>query len=495
MFTLSKADSWNLHLLRNLLIISFSLLLFPFSACATLIALVLQLIRAVHPPRRPTKAGQNAPRIFVTGVGMVKGLFIARTMYLGGCEVFGADFIESGNWACGRFSLAIRKFFALKNPKAEGAEAYISQVLEIIISERIELWISCSGVATAAEDARLARAIENGTTCKTFQFDEQVVSTLDDKLKFMHQTSKLHLASLQWFPLESSGDMSHAVKFIESCELDVKFMVKSANMDDATRGSLPLLSSQDPQAAKHVLESLDYSEGRQWILQEFVGSGEEYCTHAVVIDGHVRAFAACPSASILMHYRLMDSKSLLYRKMLKFTQDYATGFGNNVTGHLSFDFLVRYRDAGESIHLTLVPIECNPRCHTAIVLFEDCQVQLSDVYLEVLGGWQEEGILEPMRKLGSGFYWMSHDVVVLGLSSLFDLVFARDQSSRAKAVRDLLDCIFHVAVWRDPTFVWWDPLPSFVLNHLYWSWKLVLASLHGTKWKQLNVSTTKMFNA
>jgi hypothetical protein len=497
MLSLSKTDSLAIHCFRNILIISFSLFLLPLSASVTLVAIVFRHIRAIHSPKRYAKHDNEAPRILVTGLGMTKGLFIARTMYLGGCEVFGADFSEPGNLSCGRFSVALRKFFSLKNPNAEGIATYISQVLEIIISERIQLWVSCSGVATATADARLARAIEKSTTCKTFQFNEQVVSTLDDKLKFMQKTTELGLACLQWFPLRSSKDMGRAVKFIEDSQesgLGVSFVVKSANMDDATRGSLPLLNSRNLQEAKHVLTSLDYTEGRQWILQEFVDSGEEYCTHAVIVNGQVRAFTACPSASVLMHYCQLDSNSLLYGQMLKFTHDYATGLGN-ITGHLSFDFLVRYHDAEGGILATLVPIECNPRCHTAIVLFEGCEVQLSDVYLEVMKGVQSKGILEPACKPEMGFFWMSHDLVVLGLSALVNIIFTREQSNRAIAIQQVLDCILHISVWRDPTFLWWDPLPSFVLNHLYWPCKLVLASWHGTKWKQLNVSTTKMFKA
>ncbi|KAF2431507.1 hypothetical protein EJ08DRAFT_669895 [Tothia fuscella] len=428
---------------------------------------------------------------------MTKGLFLARTMYLGGCEVYGAEFKEPGNLVCGRFSRALRKFIPLKNPLVEGTEAYVSQVLEIIRTERIQLWISCSGVATASQDAQLARAIEKSTKCKTLQFDEDVITTLDDKLEFMQKTSQLKLANMQWYPLQHESDISGALNFINDSHSNfrrIRFMVKSANMDDSTRGSLPLLDSTDILAAEQLLKSLDYTGGRKWILQEFVDSGEEYCTFAVVIQGRVRAFTACASASVLMHYHQLDSKSILYGAMLKFTQDYANGLGRNATGHLSFDFLIRHISADGGFGGQLVPIECNPRCHTAVVLFEGMESALSEIYQEVIEGISETEILEAACEKETGFYWMAHDVV-LGVSSFCSLLLSQDQLARSTALRQTLDCIYHLLSWRDPTFLWWDPLPWFVLNHLYWPWKLALASWAGMKWKQLNVSTTKMFKA
>lgn len=492
---LSAKESHAVHNLRNFLLISLSLLLLPFSFVTTIFLVLLQQIGLINPPRRPFQENKT-PRILITGVGMTKGLFLARTMHLGGCDVFGADFHAPGNLHCGRFSAAIRKFFALRHPVTDGVGAYIEQVTAIINEENVDLWISCSGVATARQDAILAREIKRRTRCKVFQFEESVVEVLDDKLEFMRKTEQLNMANLMWFPLSEEKDIDNAIRRIKEATdggQHINFMIKSAGMDDTSRGSLPLVNSKDLSHAEQVLRSLDFSKSRTWILQEFVDSEEEYCTHSLIINGHVRAFTACPSASVLMHYRQVDTKSLLYAKMLKFTQEYVKGLGGNITGHLSFDFLIRYKDENDGICVTLVPIECNPRCHTATVLFEGREVELCDRYLEVLNGTQSREILETDIRKGTGFYWMAHDLVVLGLSSLLDLVLQQDKAAREAAVRKILDCVYHFLVWRDPTFVWWDPLPAFVLNHLYWPWTLTVASWQGIKWKQLNVSTTKTF--
>ena len=512
MLDLDRSRPWALHLLRTALIISLNSTFFLLSTTITVFALLSQKIGLIRSPKPHTglrnaviriydgimngntQGSPEVPRILVTGVGMSKGLFIARTMYLGGCEVVGADFDnQHGNLYCGRFSSALRKFYILKSPAIEGTDTYISQVLDIVHKEKINLWISCSGVATAIEDARLAQVLQKSTNCRVCQFDEEVVRTLDDKLQFMQKTDELGLENLEWYALSGVEDVAHVIRGLAEGDegKDMKFMIKSASMDDATRGSLPLLSSGKLKEAKEILTSLDYSNGRKWIVQEYIDSGEEYCTHALVIDGVVRAFTACPSASILMHYQQLDPESLLYKKMLEFTSDYAEGLGS-VTGHMSFDFLLRYEETKSGYIASLAPIECNPRCHTATVLFEGLEVDLATRYLEILNGACEGGVLQNHSRAEIGFYWMAHDVVMLA-SSFFDLFVAHTRLARAGAIRSMLESANHLLFWRDPTFRWWDPLPWFALNHLYWPWELVLAVWHVSRWKALNVSTTKMF--
>jgi hypothetical protein len=47
--------------------------------------------------------------------------------------------------------------------------------------------------------------------------------------------------------------------------------------------------------------------------------------------------------------------------------------------------------------------------------------------------------------------------------------------------------------WRDGTLTVEDPVPFFVLYHLYWPMKFVESLRTGKKWSRINVSTTKMF--
>ncbi|RKF73996.1 putative carbamoylphosphate synthase large subunit [Golovinomyces cichoracearum] len=488
-----KDEFFGIYYFRQAALLILSILFLPLSASITIIVLILGRLHLVRVQRR--NVDKKAPRVLVTGVGMSKGLFLARSLHLGGCTVFGADFEKNGSLYCGRFSNAIRRFFQLRNPISEGIDAYISQVVSIVRTEKIDLWISCSGVATAMEDAKLAEVLRERTKCKVFQFDENIISTLDNKLNFMKKTSELNIAKVQWYHLANINGIPGVLKKIEESAklgLGEKFIIKSVSMDDISRASLPLLSSHNLLDAEQVLQSLDYSSRREWIIQEFVESGEEYCTHALVINGRVRAFTACPSESILMHYQQLDPDSILYEKMLDFTQKYAAGLGN-ITGHMSFDFLISYRKTESGYTGILVPIECNPRCHTATVLFDGKETDLTDRYLETIYGEQNTAILQAKLDQQYGFYWISHDLILHFLSPIFRLVLGSRDLNWRQEVWQILMLINHVLTWKDPTFAWWDPLPWFVLNHLFWPCELLMCCVNRMKWKQINVSTGKIF--
>jgi len=79
-------------------------------------------------------------------------------------------------------------------------------------------------------------------------------------------------------------------------------------------------------------------------------------------------------------FRLIQK--LLNTGMISFTETYASKLGSEVAGQVSFDFLVVHEDGG----VKLYPIECNPRTHTAVVLFSHDPKALTDAYLAFVPG-------------------------------------------------------------------------------------------------------------
>ncbi|MCJ1328838.1 hypothetical protein MMC10_005515 [Thelotrema lepadinum] len=503
---LTKAQPTMFHVGRDLALIILSVLFLPLSILIVIVARVLAAASFISKPViQPKYHNGHRIRVLVTGVGMAKGLFLARSLYLGGCIVISGDFEKNGVPVCGRFSRAVSKFYRLGSPVGKGSlDSYISQILGIIKDEKIDLWVSCSGVATAMEDAKLMQIIEDKTSCKAFQFNEDATLKLDNKYEFMRTTANLGLTVPQWGFLTSPKDADNVLSHSNNLSVNLEpreFILKNVSMDDRTRGSLPLLSADRPKQMLQVLESLDYKDA-SWIIQQFVPGNEEYCTQSLVINGHVRAFIACPSASVLMHYTLLQASSPLFQAMLRFTQTYATGMYaryGHFSGHLSFDFLALNEPTVDGIKKTLLPIECNPRCHTAVVHFRDNEKALTGAYASLLPSENGSGpsdtvpdlIIGPSNKTDSGYYWIAHDLVVLFVLPIFQLFLASIE------FRDMLnshlDFWKHVTLWRDPTFEWWDSLPWFVLNHVYWPGQLLMVSLHGTRWSQINVSTGKIF--
>jgi hypothetical protein len=269
-------------------------------------------------------------------------------------------------------------------------------------------------------------------------------------------------------------------------------------MDDANRGDLTLLpKATDDETSAH-LSKLQISKESSWILQQYI-SGPEYCTHSVVIKGQVKAFVACPSAELLMHYEALPKDSKLHQAMLQFTRQYASYGGKRFSGHLSFDFMVEEAQmAGpHSIRKgedpVLHPIECNPRAHTAVVLFNQTS-GLPDAYLSLLDATNlaelNDRLIEP--RYNEKYYWIGHDLVELLLLPILSL-FLDPGTSVTDLLGKFSSFVNHIIDWRDGTFERWDPVPWWWLYHGYWPMRFLQCLRKGMRWSRVNVSTTKMF--
>ena len=297
--------------------------------------------------------------------------------------------------------------------------------------------------------------------------------------------------------------------------------MKFIGTDDAVRGDMTLLPLPTASSTRAHIERLGISEERPWILQQHI-AGPEYCTHSLVVRGEVKAFVACPSAELLMHYEALPPDSVLSRSMQRFTQEFAAASGSDFTGHLSFDFLVNEKDLFDAASpeskalanhiVTLYPIECNPRAHTAVALFEDTPEMISKGYMSLLDDTTQKNHLKvivdktdvstsingatpsppivPYRP--AKYYWIGHDLVELVLLPILSLLKV-DGMSFVEVFDSLLKFLEHVIWWRDGTFEVWDPLPAWWLYHVYWPSQFLFALLGGWKWSRLNVSTCKMF--
>jgi catechol O-methyltransferase len=509
------------HAAQNVVLIALSLAFLPLDSFVLGLSIVLGLfmkswaekhrrdIRSPHTSIRDTKT------ILVTGVGMTKGLALARTFFAAGHNVIGADFEPLLlPVSCGRTSKALKAFHRLDKPGAEGSEKYIQSILDIIRKESVDIWVSCSGVASAIEDGEAKEMIERITRCKAIQFDVATTKKLHEKHSFIEHTKSIGLPTPDTHTITSKAA---ALKMLDEAaarkgkRAGMKYIMKYIGTDDSVRADMTLLPFDTPAATKAHISRLPISEDRPWILQQYI-SGPEYCTHALVIRGEVKVFVACPSAELLMHYEALPATSGLSQSMLRFTQEYAAAGGDSFTGHLSFDFLVEMSEAEAGLkdpthNVQLYPIECNPRAHTAVALFNETP-EMANAYITLLRESPEDRN-EQRRKHGltngnasqpvfpntptKKYYWVGHDLaelVLLPLLALFTPGSGMDLSQLSTSVSTFVD---HLLFWKDGTFEVWDPWPAFWLYHVYWPAQFVLAILQGKKWSRLNVSTTKMF--
>ena len=519
--------SWLAHLLKNLSLIALSLLTLPLDTLILFFNLVARhFVQDEVAKRRSLIRGTYTPyfapkTILVTGVGMSKGLNLARQFYAAGHNVIGADIEPNGALNPGRVSKSIKKFYRLTAPSEEkGATPYVQSLLDIVTHEDVHLWVSCSGVASAVEDGEAKEAIERLSPCKCVQFDVETTQKLHEKHMFIEHTAAIGLNVPETHTITSQYEALNLLKVAGGKQ----FILKSLVLDDASRGDMTLLPCSTLAETEKHLHSLRISPQTPWILQQYI-RGAEYCTHALVTNSIVRVFVACPSSDLLMHYEALPHESPLTQAMLEFTQKFAERQGEQFTGHLSFDFLVAEDEMEElkklgrahGAKLNLWPIECNPRAHTAVVLFER-EPKMIGAYVNLLKGPKDRPITwelqEPKEAHGSSFvigdsaspiiwpnhpqkyYWSGHDLVTLAIMPLvsFLISFVSGKRCSASPVYDNFHVfINHVLLWKDGTFEFWDPWPWWWLYHVYWPMRFIYYALSGKRWSRINVSTGKVF--
>ncbi len=483
---------------KNIGLILLSLFFLPLDTVVTVVALFLRVFLEdeVQQRRRIQRDDLDFQprRILVTGVGMSKGLAIARSFYEAGHDVVGADFEQGTALACGRFSKSLASFHKLRAPDGQsGSAPYVDSLLRVVQQEHVDLWISCSGVASAVEDGEAKEIIESRTPCKAVQFDAATTQVLHEKHSFIERTKAIGLLVPDTLYITDQQTVASALR---QAPADRKYIMKPVGMDDANRGDLTLLPRATASETADHLDRLSISTKSSWILQQYI-RGPEYCTHSIVIQGQVRAFVACPSAELLMHYEALPASSKLSQAMLDFTKHYAARGGEQFTGHLSFDFMIdeAQMDGPHSVRkgedLKLYPIECNPRAHTAVVLFNGTR-GMPTAYLSLLDKPIEQmPTIEPQHR--RRYYWIGHDLVELILLPVLSILLRQPGYAVSQIPGTFVGFLDHILNWYDGTFERWDPLPWWWLYHGYWPARFWQCAQKGTQWSRINVSTTKMF--
>jgi catechol O-methyltransferase len=471
---------------KGFLLILLSFVTLPLSASVVFLSLIWATLRPRPKPLQPHNGTVDKKIILVTGVSMTKGLEISRILAEHTPhQIIGAD---TSAVSPGRFSRALSAFHKLMPPDGKDTEPYIDSLLHVIKMEKVDLWISCSSVVAAVEDGQVVRLAEKarGDGFMAVQFREDVVERLHEKDKFIEYIRSLDLLVPESHRCTSATQVLDVLLPFPPPQNDArevkkrkKWIMKPIGVDDKARNNMmTLLPFASPKKTRDYIKNLDVSPANPFQLQQYI-AGDEYCTHALIIRGHVTAFVACPSSELLMHYEALPARSHLSREMLAFTQRVAKDGGDTFTGHLSFDFLVE----GEGRDIKLYPIECNPRAHTAVILFANTP-QMAGAYLSAFSPpptLPDREIVVPASPTHS-YYWVGHDLLTLFVLPLLDL-------SWGKTTLDEVQCNVaefgkHVARWRDGTFSVHDPIPFLVLYHVYWPLRFFFSVITGTRWSR-----------
>ena len=151
--------------------------------------------------------------------------------------------------------------------------------------------------------------------------------------------------------------------------LEFDFKIKSKKYILKSLSYNPLQRLERPQipfpGQVNYFETLPISTETPWVLQEFV-EGIEYCTHSTVRDGEILLHCCCLSSDFQLRY-----KNVVHEKIFTWVKKFVAQL--RLTGQISFDFI-------ENSDGDILPIECNPRTHSAITSFYNSE-HLAGAYI------------------------------------------------------------------------------------------------------------------
>lgn len=525
--SLDKQSPWHLHALRNMFLILLSLLFLPLTTFILVVTYILQPLFSTHTTGRRARIRSSSsfrPRkILVTGASMAKGLILARAFHLAGHDVIGADYEVWSVPVLGRASRSIKKFYALPKPsEKEGSARYLAELVRIVEEEMVELWVSCSAHSCALEDGQAKAVLEQRFGVVAIQFDVETTRILQERNLFLPYTRDLGLPIPETHTVTSRAEVHRLLsKGAASTQKGRKkqYLLKPVTLENLTRMDLTPLPRRTMSQTYHQVAKTPISASNPWLLQQFI-RGKQYCTHALVVRGIIKSFVACPSSDLVLHYESIAREASLNKSMFLFTKEFvarASLSGGEMTGHLSFDFLVDEIPTEKGVEIVLQPIECNPSTHTAItVAFQGREYEMVDAYLSALEETHlintngspnppssfscldcdpsdSSGILSstltPTRVSRS--YWIGHDIFTFLLIPLLQIF--SPQFSLSTYLGGYVTLLTHILTWKEGTFEFWDPLPFWWLYHVYWPKVWWAYTVNKTKWKRINISTGRYF--
>lgn len=141
--------------------------------------------------------------------------------------------------------------------------------------------------------------------------------------------------------------------------------------------------------------------------------------------------------------------------------------------------------------LEIYAIECNPRVHTAIVLF-DRTPQLVEEYLSALSPSDGPSRSPPLTpESPAQYYWVGQDMVQQVIHPLYCWTFA-GTISFSQVCQSTVMFLKRLLYWKDGTWDSSDILPLWWLYHVYWPLHFI-RYLFWERWSKINVSTGKAF--
>merc|ERR1711972_407755 len=304
---------------------------------------------------RGASAEKRQLRILVTGGKMSKASAVARAVGRDGHEVFTAE-IMPYKLCHTRFCTYVSKHYVLPRPTVQPKE-WVETMQKIVVEQSIDLIIPCTAPVESTCYAHFRNKLPPHV--RVFAFDGDTSDELDNKYTFNQVLVKAGLRCPETVHMQCLED---AVAFFRSKEASPddgkRYIVKPAVYDPKARTEILFLPIADKAKQLEYLTSRNATKEVPYVIQEVL-ENPEYGSYAIYNKGELTGFEFFESAASCLVYRQLSGKH--YDQVLELHK--GLGKAMNLTGQLTLDLM--HTSSGD-----LVPIECNPRIHSAVCTLE-----------------------------------------------------------------------------------------------------------------------------
>ena len=490
------------HTAKNVALLATLLSFLPISTSVVAFSYAASILVPQNCLRRRIRQSRRfRPKtVLITGVGTAQGLRIARAFYETGHDVIGADFAVANIPVNARFSKALKKFYRLRSPNERaGATRYLQDLINIVETEQVDLWVSCTSQVSATEEGQAGELLEHRTNCKSLQIDAASAGVLGDEDGFVRYASSIGLPTPETHEVRSRAAVHDVLNQANGRKQYTMKAIAEPNAvkKKPSRHMLPRRTLS--QTYNHV-STIKISKDQPYVLQQYI-TGEEYKTCSIIVDGELKAFVACPAAQS-PGLQALPTSSGVGKAMLNFVKTFIIKSSTPYTGHLSFNFLVEEIATERGIQQDILPIDCSPRTSSSLILFATPRgsIDLVRAYLEALPPSAEgingfSGLTDANYSPGDvavpsstapGLYFSGQDLISLVMYPLLQLLTFK--IGLLQFVHHCVTFLNHLLFWQEGTFQIWDPLPWFWLYHVYIPVQLLGSIWLGKNWSSIDLA-------
>ncbi|KAL4958310.1 hypothetical protein BDW69DRAFT_154194 [Aspergillus filifer] len=395
--------------------------------------------------------------ILVTGVNTPHGLHVARSWYNEGHRVVGADNTEP-RFASGESkSMALVNYYRIPNPQ------YVSRLLDIVLREKVDIWIPCSQDASVADDSTAKQAIESRTSCKCITLEPQLSSQWSRPDSFLQYLVDQGLPAVE----------NHRVLSRDSIH---KILHRSPTKIYHIRQTAPAVDLKTIVLPKRTL-SLTYlevseiqiSKDSPWLMQQHARLGE-FTAELIVIRGHVVAIMIRP-ANRVSAWGSSPLNEGLAATIHRVIERFASKGGLRINGHFSVHLMVDEELVSNSVRYEVRIAGCTQGAAAVTHLLQRTSSRLLvNGYLAIIS--KEEVSKTSVDALSSRVSYSSTLTQLPSLCLIVKGLAERVLSLALRAVaqnidRKLGEADNFLVFWADWRFAFMDPLPWWWHTHVY----------------------------